>query len=318
MGLKTISLRRQGVKFRRLINQARDAWSDFSTSAFSLPVTDMLAPATAPIAPVAREFSPNPGGLTLHSYVPPHLPSGAALVVLLHGCGQEAEEFATQTGWRALAMKHRFALLMPGQVEANNRQRCFNWFRADDMKRDHGESGSITAMVAAVLKTTHADRRRVFITGLSAGGAMTANLLAACPDIFAGGAVVAGLPAGAARNMVGAMTRMSGHGGEHSAAELAAMAYAMAPVGYSGPWPKLSIWHGQNDKVVAPSNGAEVALQFAALQGLSQSVTTPIGSDGSQLTAWGNNVELRSIAGGEHVYPTQAAAEIARFWGIIP
>jgi feruloyl esterase len=311
-----MSLRQQGAKFRRLVDQVRHLWaSDRPATAFTAPVAEPMA---RPGEPQTGGFGPNPGALTLQSYMPHHLPTGAPLVVLLHGCGQNPEDFATESGWRALAMQHHFALLMPGQTDDNNRQRCFNWFRAEDMTRGTGESGSIMAMVEAMLKSTHADRKRVFVTGLSAGGAMTANLLASCPDIFAGGAVVAGLPAGAARNMVGAMTRMSGRGTDHSGAELAQAARSVAPVGYTGPWPRLSIWHGQDDNVVAPSNGADVATQFATLGGITSSVTKPIGRDGSQHTIWGDAVELRSIAGGQHVYPADAAAEIARFWGIIP
>ena len=160
-----------------------------------------VAPSSATVAPQGGasplESVPafaNPGGLELHSYVPHQLPAGAPLVVVLHGCGQQAEDFATQSGWRYLAARHHFALLMPGQTEANNAQTCFNWFRPGDIKRGHGEVQSIVEMVAAVLRQTRGDPKRVFVTGLSAGGAMTAALLAAYPDVFAGGAVVAGLP----------------------------------------------------------------------------------------------------------------------------
>ena len=317
MGLKISRLRQHGSKLLQLADQVRSLWSEALPQAFVAPLTEPLTTALHPHVPAAREFSPNPGELTLHSFQPHHLPMGAPLVVLLHGCGQDPEHFATESGWRALALRHHFALLMPGQTEENNRQRCFNWFRVEDFSRGHGEAASIVAMVEAALKANHGDRRRVFITGLSAGGAMTANLLAGYPDLFAAGAVVAGLPAGASRNMVSAMTRMAGRGAEHDAADWASRAQHLAPEGFSGQWPRLSIWHGQDDNVVAPQNGAELALQFATLHGESQAVTTPVGHEGSQHTMWGKDVELWSLAGGQHVYPPHAATEIARFFGII-
>ncbi len=320
--LNLSNLGRQGAKLLEWADDVRGFWSD----AFSPPpdITPPIFPPepSAPPAPLPRDFAPNPGGLTLHSFIPHHLPRNAPLVVVLHGCGQDPEDFATESGWRALAMRHHFALLMPGQTEDNNRQRCFNWFRAEDCTRDKGEAGSVVSMIEAMVKATHTDRRRIFVTGLSAGGAMTANLLAIYPDLFAGGAVVAGLPAGAARNMVSAMTRMSGHGSTYSADELVARAQGMAPRGFNGPWPRLSIWHGQDDTVVSPGNGAEVALQFASLSGIDNAITTPVGHAGSQHTVWGSgpkpNVELWSLAAGGHDYPPHAAHEIARFWGIVP
>jgi len=291
-----------------------------------------VAPSSATVAPQGGasplESVPafaNPGGLELHSYVPHQLPAGAPLVVVLHGCGQQAEDFATQSGWRYLAARHHFALLMPGQTEANNAQTCFNWFRPGDIKRGHGEVQSIVEMVAAVLRQTRGDPKRVFVTGLSAGGAMTAALLAAYPDVFAGGAVVAGLPAGAAGNVIAAMSRMAGRGSAHDPMEWAGLARRLGPPLYLGSYPRISIWHGLIDPVVAVSNGRDVAAQFAALHGLAQSVTKPVGA-GMRHTLWGGTaapqVELWELDLAGHVYPTalehgiSAAHEIAKFWGI--
>jgi len=293
----------------------------------------MRHPAASPIAEKPPEAVPenmsgiaNPGGLELHTYMPHQLPVGAPLVVVLHGCGQQAEEFATQSGWRYLAARHHFALLMPGQSEANNPQTCFNWFRPGDIKRGAGEVQSVVEMVAAVLRQTRGDPKRVFVTGLSAGGAMTAALLAAYPDVFAGGAVVAGLPAGAASNVVSAMSRMAGRGAAHDPMEWAALARRLGPPLYLGKYPRVSIWQGLIDPVVAASNGRDVASQFAALHGLTQSVSKPVGA-GMHHTLWGGTgapqVELWELDLAGHIYPTaldagiSASHEIGKFWGIV-
>jgi poly(hydroxyalkanoate) depolymerase family esterase len=254
--------------------------------------------------------------------------SNAPLVVLLHGCGQKAESFAEQTGWRRLADKEGFVLLMPGQLSANNRQGCFNWFRPADTGRDLGEAASIAAMVRAVVARENCDPSRVFVTGLSAGGAMTACLLAAYPDMFAAGAVVAGLPAGAANGVVTAMTRMSGHGGELSPGEWMARARALAPIGHSGGWPRLSIWHGDADTVVAPRNSLHLAQQWTTLQGLDTLPAVSTLKPGVRCESWGRPgeapmVQSWEVAGMGHIYPTEksggvaAAREIARFWGLL-
>lgn len=272
-------------------------------------------------------FSPNPGGLKMHLHAPASAGRRAPLIVLLHGCGQAPESFATETGWRRLADDKGFVLLMPAQTEANNRQRCFNWFRPADTGHDLGEAGSIAAMVHLALKTHGCDRSRVFVTGLSAGAAMASCLLAVYPDLFAGGGVVAGLPAGAASGIVGAMTRMAGHGGELSAMEWMARARALAPLGYAGPWPRLSIWSGDADGVVAPRNATHLAQQWTQLLELDARAMSSVPRLGIKHQTWGRAgqqpmVESWVIAGGGHIYPTtrnggvSAAREIARFWGI--
>ena len=143
-------------------------------------------------------FAPNPGDLLMFEYVPDGLPPGSPLVVALHGCTQSAKEFGDDSGWAGLAERYRFALLLPEQQEANNEDLCFDWFRDEDNRRDRGEAASIRAMVDRTVADHGLDPGRVFVTGLSAGGAMTAVMLAAYPEVFAGGAVIAGVPYGCA------------------------------------------------------------------------------------------------------------------------
>jgi len=310
--------------WREAADQAAEATTQaldqFQGLAREMPIAEVPAAVPQP--------SSNPGHLTLHTHIPQGLPAGAPLVVLLHGCGQEPQSFARETGWRSLADRHGLALLMPGQTEANNSQTCFNWFRPGDTARGQGEAGSIAAMTEAVITAHRCDRRRVFATGLSAGGAMTASLLAAYPDVFAAGAVVAGLPAGAANNVMSAMSRMAGRGGERSRSEWLGLARALAPSGFTGPWPRLSIWHGSADNVVAPSNGLDLARQFASLHGVIQSISRPRFARGVQHTVWNANdhpvVELWQLDGVGHLYPTpdqcgiSAAEHILTFWGLTP
>jgi poly(hydroxyalkanoate) depolymerase family esterase len=139
-------------------------------------------------------FGCNPGRLRMFAYVPEPLPISPALVVVLHGCLQTAAGYDLGAGWSTLADRFRFALLFPEQQRANNPRCCFNWFQREDSERDRGEALSIRQMTEHMILTHGIDRQRVFVTGLSAGGAMTSVMLATYPEVFAAGAVIAGVP----------------------------------------------------------------------------------------------------------------------------
>jgi poly(hydroxyalkanoate) depolymerase family esterase len=129
---------------------------------------------------------------------------------VLHGCGQNAVEYNNCAGWSVLADRHRFALLLPEQQRCNNLYLAFNWFGASDSRRDSGEARSIREMVETLVVAHGIDRDRIFVTGVSAGDAMTSVMLAAYPDVFAGGAIIAGLPYGGAATTPQAFARMRG------------------------------------------------------------------------------------------------------------
>ncbi|MBE7220407.1 MAG: PHB depolymerase family esterase, partial [Caulobacteraceae bacterium] len=148
-----------------------------------------------------EHFGSNPGNLRMRLHVPAGGGEGRPLVVALHGCTQTAAGFGAASGWMALADAHDFLLLLPEQRPANNRKTCFSWFEPHDARRGEGEVESIRQMVDATLAMHGADARRVFVTGLSAGGAMACAMAAAYPELFAGAAIVAGLPYGAASGM---------------------------------------------------------------------------------------------------------------------
>jgi feruloyl esterase len=155
-----------------------------------------------------RGFGSNPGALRMFTYLPAGLADQSALVVVLHGCAQTAASYEYGAGWSTLAERYGFALLLPEQQHANNPNGCFNWFQPGDAQRGQGEALSIRQMVDKMVLDHGIDARRVYVTGLSAGGAMASVMLAAYPDIFAGGAIIAGLPYGAATNVQEAFQSM--------------------------------------------------------------------------------------------------------------
>src|SRR5580765_5297586 len=130
------------------------------------------------------DFGSNPGNLRMFSYRPSTLADNPALVVVLHGCTQTAAGYDHGAGWSTLADRYGFALLLPEQQRSNNQNLCFNWFETGDTQRGRGEALSIRQMVEKMVAEHGIDRRRVFITGLSAGGAMTSAMLACYPEVF--------------------------------------------------------------------------------------------------------------------------------------
>lgn len=205
-------------------------------------------------------FGDDPGALRMLSYIPVGLPAGAPLVVVLHGCTQGAEAHAEAAGWLALAERYGFAVLAPEQRVQNNPNRCFNWFEPGDSGRDRGEAASIRSMVGAIIGVHKLDPSRVFVTGLSAGGAMTSILLASYPDVFAGGAIIAGLPFGAADTMQSAFQAMQGKG--LSADDSVAALRQGRHIGASTP--KVTIWHGDADYTVNSVNADHIARQWVS------------------------------------------------------
>jgi len=215
-------------------------------------------PARSPLVEV-REFGTNPGALRMFAFVPGNLQHPRALVVVLHGCGQTAAGYDLGAGWSTLAKHYGFALLMPEQQLGNNANGCFNWFNRDDTAREHGEAASVRQMIARMAADHGIDSRRVFITGLSAGGAMTSVMLATYPEVFAAGAIIAGLPFGVASNVREALTGMRGWRAR-SPRELGD--FVRKASHHRGKWPKLSVWHGSVDPVVNPANADEIVKQW--------------------------------------------------------
>jgi len=210
-------------------------------------------------------FEPAPGNLRMLSYVPADLPPGAPLVVVLHGCTQTAAAYDHGTGWSVLADRLGFALLLPEQQRVNNPNSCFTWFAREDSERGRGEPLSIRRMIERMIVDHGLDRRRVYISGLSAGGAMTSVMLAVYPELFAGGAILAGLPYRCAVDLPQALRCMA-EGQSRPAAGWGNLVRAASP--HLGPWPKLSVWHGAADRTVRPLNTEEIVKQWTDVHGL--------------------------------------------------
>ena len=273
-------------------------------------MTDGVSPSHAAhsrLSPRPAEGS-NPGKLHMLGYVPDTVPPRAPLVVVLHGCTQTAGGFDDASGWSTLADQHGFALLYPEQVRANNVNGCFNWFEPGDTARGSGEVASIAAAVAEMVREHDLDPARVFVTGLSAGGAMAATLLATYPDVFAGGAICAGLAHGSADTVSAAMSAMR-MPPESDAQALGDRVRDAST--FTGPWPRVVIWHGTADTTVSVANGDALAAQWCDVHGLEASKPVISGSSRDSVRRWRSasgvvQVELHRLDGMGHGTPIAA------------
>jgi poly(hydroxyalkanoate) depolymerase family esterase len=235
------------------------------------------------------DFGSNPGNLRMFKYVPDSLRASPALVVALHGCTQSATDYDKEPGWTTLADKWGFVLLLPQQELLNNPYLCFNWFNgadpldfgwpANDQDRDEGDALSIKHMIDKARADHGVDPRRIYVTGLSGGGAMSAVMLADYPEIFAGGAIVAGVPYKCTTNSVEALFRCGidfNNEGQIPIKNLSPAQWGnrvREATKYKGPWPKVSIWQGTADKTVNPNNARELVKQWTNVHGIGQ---TPV------------------------------------------
>ena len=237
------------------------------------------------------DFGTNPGALDMYEYAPADLPAGAPLVVVLHGCTQTASAMET-AGWNALADANHFALVYPQQRSANNPLSCFNWF--DPVS----EEQSILQMIDHAAAAHQLDTSRVFITGLSAGGAMTADLLAAHPDRFVAGSIMAGIPAGCATDVNTATQCTSGV--DKTPMQWGDAARALDP-GFTGAFPRLQIWQGTSDTTVSPGNAHALVDQWTNLHGADQTADEMMTISTATYTTYaGGTVELYMVNGMGH------------------
>jgi feruloyl esterase len=241
----------------------------------------------------------------MFAYAPQYLPPGAPLVIALHGCTQTADEYDYGTGWSLLADKVGFAVICPQQQSANNPRNCFSWFLPDDIARGQGEAQSIREMVEHAIATFAADRGRVFVTGLSAGGAMASVMLATYPEVFAGGAIIAGLPYGCANSVQQAFEAMFTEQ-QNASQTLGHRVRAASP--HRGPWPKISVWHGTSDPIVQPSNSEDIIRQWINVHSLAECPSYQESIEGHTRRVWSDAngdalIEAFSISGMAHGVP---------------
>ena len=227
-------------------------------------IFDLQAQDTTTLQPTDF-FGDNPGNLKLflHNTTLENDTTQKPLVVVLHGCGQDAEDVARLTGWNKLADLNNFLVLYPQQRFVNNPNSCFNWFNSEDVNKGMGECESILQMIEYVCSHFAVDRSRVFITGLSAGGAMSVVMMATHPEVFRAGAVFAGGAYKIAAGPFSALKVMSGKI-NYSRSQLIENVREQNPE-FKGVYPLLIVYQGLNDPIVDKRNAAALINQWTGI-----------------------------------------------------
>jgi poly(hydroxyalkanoate) depolymerase family esterase len=244
----------------------------FSAPAFRARAVPDPTPDTAPGAQFLTGSYTNAAGTRSYKL---YVPSGdlrlpLPLVVMLHGCTQSPDDFAAGTRMNELAEKHQCFVLYPAQAQGANAQKCWNWFNATEQRRDQGEPSLIAGMTREIMRTYAVDDRRVYVAGLSAGGAMAAIMGIAYPDLYAAVGVHSGLPYGAAHDLPSAFVAMDG-GGTTPAHSQTGKTNGI----YSSP-PTI-VFHGDGDATVHSRNGDQVIAQSISAHGTKPKVTVQHG-----------------------------------------
>jgi poly(hydroxyalkanoate) depolymerase family esterase len=198
-------------------------------------------------------FGSNPGNLQMFIHVPSDLGAGAPLVVVAHACLQTAHDVAANSGWVELSDTYGFALVFP-QTSKDNEPAggCFRTWQPEHQKRGDGEPLSVGQMIEWMLEHHDLDRDRVFIAGMSSGGLLTGVMLATYPDLFAAGAMLSAYPFKCAGSFEELKPCAAGEK-ELTAEKWGELVLTGYPE-FSGPRPRVSIWHGGADSLILPVN----------------------------------------------------------------
>lgn len=208
-------------------------------------------------------FGINKGNLEMYVYKPTNNDMEVPLVVVLHGCAQTATEMAEQSGWNTLADSNNFMVMYPQQKVENNLNKCFNWYENMDISKNDGESATIREMIQYAIQNYDIDPSKIFISGMSAGGAMTNVLLANYPDLFDSGAILSGIPFKAANDLATAYAAMQGKIEKTSEEWVASI--SNNNLNYDGKYPKVVIVHGIDDPFVNVKNAEIIEMQWKGI-----------------------------------------------------
>lgn len=214
---------------------------------------------------VMREISTEQGTRRYKLFIPGGYNGSTALplVVMLHGCTQDPDNIARGTRLNELAEERSVLVAYPEQPEAANIRKCWNWYDAAHQKRDAGEPALIAAITRQVMKDYRVDEKRVYVAGISAGGAMAIVAALTYPDLYTAVGSHSGIPFGAATSLGEALPAMQGHGKDP--ASLATSA-TMAMGARSRAIPGI-VFQGGKDPVVNSANAAQIVAQLVAVQG---------------------------------------------------
>jgi poly(hydroxyalkanoate) depolymerase family esterase len=236
-----------------------------------------------------HRFTCDVGAMHYKLFIPSGLGHAPPLIVMLHGCTQTPDDFARGTRMNALAQEHGYVVAYPAQAQSKNASKCWNWFRSQDQQRDRGEPAIIAALTRHLAKSHGLDERRLYVAGLSAGGAMAAVLGSTYPDVYAAIGVHSGLPVGAAHDLPSAFSAMKQGAGIPPSVRIANMTRV----------PTI-VFHGDRDTTVDPCNGEAVIAQCLG----AAATVSEVESDALRTT-----VERGSVQGGE---PTHARSSEIR------
>ena len=234
----------------------RDKWMKFRAGIAQPEQAPSASDTPQPGAFTAGRFTNSVGSRDYKLYIPSGYTGQALpLVVMLHGCTQNPDDFAAGTEMNRLAEEQLCCVLYPAQPATANTSKCWNWFKAEDQQREGGEPAIIAGMTRQIIETHGLDKRRVYVAGLSAGAAMATTLAMTYPDLFAAVGVHSGLPHGVAQSLPDALGAMQGGTGPLSGGKAKG-------AGWASEVPAI-IFHGDRDTTVHPSNAERVAAQYS-------------------------------------------------------
>jgi poly(hydroxyalkanoate) depolymerase family esterase len=222
-----------------------------------LPAQGTPGPVPVPEGAAFRDLSYScaAGARRYRLYVPASAVGGIqGLIVMLHGCTQSPEDFAAGTGMNAVAEEHRLLVVYPAQTNRENAMACWNWFRPGDQVRGAGEPAIIAGLTESVRAEFAVPRDRVFVAGLSAGGAMAVIMGETYPDLYAAVGVHSGLAYGSANDVRSAFSAMRGQ-------EVTAGAVAGSGGRMNGAGPRVIVFHGSADSTVHPANAGRIVAR---------------------------------------------------------